>query len=476
MPVRVTLLATRSIGVCVMLRSRACFVALFSTVLLTACGGGSGPMVTPPVTDGGGTAPAALTRIVQLGSQPTLAVIPPVADITGTIAFPAVPTPTTLELGSSTIALTSTQPLDLRRMQSSGTLTIYEYVTMTPKKTVSLPNIPAFSLTLPASTPVTGKTFRYGYSDPDSQGGTISFDTQGPATVNGQTVAFAAVPTPLVLNAGKTYTFVVYATAATAPTIYVSINDGLDYKTVVATYNSDGTPTTPTMTTFPFIPGYLATDRGGRIYAVNFGQGSASPGEISIFDANGTLVGSDDCSFPAGVAVDGSGTAYASCSVTNPIGSPFGVVNRYSGSTIDSLITGIHPGALAVNAGGSRIYVQIGTAIQTYTANGAPTSPTISHLDGMTDVTVDAAGKIYVAIGASTGTNGSIRTFTPGGVRTTPTITAGIRDPIGIAVDATGKIFVANAGSSSVTTYTAAGLQTSPTISGIKAINGIAVH
>ncbi len=459
-----------------MLRLRAWFFALSSTVVFSACGGGSGATVTPPLADNGGTAPAAPARIVQLGAQPTLAVIPPAADITGTIAFPAVPTPATLELGSSTIAPPNTQPQGLRRMQSSGTLTIYEYVTMTPKKTVSLPNIPAFSLTLPTSAPVAGKTFRYGYSDPDNQGGTISFDTQGPATVNGQTVAFAAVPTPLVLNAGKTYTFVVYATAATAQKIYVSINDGLDYKTVVATYNSDGTPATPTLTTFPFIPGYLATDRGGRIYAVNFGQGSASPGEISIFDANGTLAGSDNCSFPAGVAVDGGGTAYASCGFTNPTGSLFGVVNRYSGATIDPLISGIHPGAIAVNAGGSRIYVQLGTAIQTYTASGAPTSPTISHLDGMTDVTVDASGKIYVAIGASTRTNGSIQTFTSGGVRTTPTITAGISDPVGIAVDATGKIFVANAGSSSVTTYTAAGLQTSPTISGINAINGVAVH
>jgi DNA-binding beta-propeller fold protein YncE len=69
------------------------------------------------------------------------------------------------------------------------------------------------------------------------------------------------------------------------------------------------------------------------------------------------------------------------------------------------------------------------------------------------------AGKIYVANPG----NNTVTTYTANGAPTTPTITTGLNGPEGVTVDATGKIYVANSGNT-VTTYTANGKQTTPTI------------
>jgi DNA-binding beta-propeller fold protein YncE len=73
--------------------------------------------------------------------------------------------------------------------------------------------------------------------------------------------------------------------------------------------------------------------------------------------------------------------------------------------------------------------------VTTYTADGKPTEPTITGLDGPGGIAVDKNGKIYV-------TNyygNSLMTFTASGKPTTPTITTGLGTPFGVAVDASGK-------------------------------------
>jgi serine/threonine-protein kinase len=78
--------------------------------------------------------------------------------------------------------------------------------------------------------------------------------------------------------------------------------------------------------------------------------------------------------------------------------------------------------------------------VTTYTADGKPTKPTITGLNGPGGIAVDKNGKIYV-------TNyygNALMTFTASGKRTTPTITIGLETPFGVAVDAAGKICVIN--------------------------------
>jgi hypothetical protein len=108
----------------------------------------------------------------------------------------------------------------------------------------------------------------------------------------------------------------------------------------------------------------------------------------------------------------------------------------------------------------SKVYVIVGDSVETYTAAGVRTTPTITQgLNAPGSLAVDAAGKIYVTnLG-----NNSVTTYTPEGVQTTPTI-GGLYRPFAVAVDAAGKIYVS--GDYAVTTYTANGARTTPTISG----------
>ena len=109
-----------------------------------------------------------------------------------------------------------------------------------------------------------------------------------------------------------------------------------------------------------------------------------------------------------------------------------------------------------------------GGTISTYTTAGKAISPTIAGLDGPVGVAVDASGKIYVANSGSLPNTGSIETFNPDGSPASPTITAGLTTPFGITVDANGKIYVANYNGGTVTTYLADGTQTTPTITGLQ--------
>jgi DNA-binding beta-propeller fold protein YncE len=74
-------------------------------------------------------------------------------------------------------------------------------------------------------------------------------------------------------------------------------------------------------------------------------------------------------------------------------------------------------------------------------------------------IAIDASGKIYVANGA----DNSVTTYV-NGKPVTPIITNGISDPRDVTIDKSGKIYVANYGANTVTTYNPDGSPASPTI------------
>jgi NHL repeat len=95
-----------------------------------------------------------------------------------------------------------------------------------------------------------------------------------------------------------------------------------------------------------------------------------------------------------------------------------------------------------------------------YNFSGKVVRTITTALDNPQQVAVDAKGKIYVANYSAN----TVTTYTKSGQQTTPTITAGLNEPVGVAVDAKGKIYVTNQGNNTLTTYTADGKQTTPTI------------
>jgi NHL repeat len=129
--------------------------------------------------------------------------------------------------------------------------------------------------------------------------------------------------------------------------------------------------------------------------------------------------------------------------------------------------------ATATTVPAGKIYLAYGTTVTTHNEDGTQTTPTITAgLDGASGVAIDAAGRIYVANSG----NNTVTTYNADGTQTTPTITSGINSPSGVAVDVAGRIYVANIGSNTVTTYKADGTRTTPTItSGINSPSGVAV-
>jgi YVTN family beta-propeller protein len=128
--------------------------------------------------------------------------------------------------------------------------------------------------------------------------------------------------------------------------------------------------------------------------------------------------------------------------------------------------------ATATTVPAGKIYLAYDNSVTTYNEDGTQTTPTITAgLDGASGVTIDAAGRIYVANNG----NNTVTTYNADGMQTTPTITSGLSSPSGVTVDVAGRIYVANSGSNTVTTYKADGTRTSPTINLGGSPSGVAV-
>lgn len=199
-------------------------------------------------------------------------------------------------------------------------------------------------------------------------------------------------------------------------------------------------------------------------------------GSITVYSANATgnaaptaaIAGNNTgLNFPYGIARDGTGRLY----VTNLSASPEAVTvyaadaagNAAPIATIAGSSTGLHgaQGGIAVNAAG-RLYVpnigstDSGDTITVYapgaTGNVTPTATIAGASTGLSvpfGIALDAAGQLYVANAGRSG-NGSITVYAPGATgNVTPTATiaggnTGLTAPSSIALDATGRLYVMN--------------------------------
>ncbi len=135
--------------------------------------------------------------------------------------------------------------------------------------------------------------------------------------------------------------------------------------------------------------------------------------------------------------------------------------------------------ALAVDANG-KIYAlsfdgldgrDASGTVTAYAPDGSPSTPTFTIKErgyrAAVGIAVDASGKIYVLSGAHDGSRGIVTTYTSAGTPTTPTFRTGA-DSSSLTIDENGKIYVTNdtgtGGKSSVTTYQPDGSPTTPTI------------
>lgn len=195
-------------------------------------------------------------------------------------------------------------------------------------------------------------------------------------------------------------------------------------------------------------PDDVAIDAAGNVYVADYGNNRiqkitaagvvttfAGSGNIGAINATGTLA---SFSGPSGVAVDASGNVYVADAGNN-------------------LIRKISPGGV--------VSTLAGTIVATDTSNTVTAEPLFSAPSG---VAVDAAGNVFVADAG----NNAIRVVSPSGsVRTLAgNPNAGYADgtggnarfnnPTGVALDASGNVYVADLLNNMIRKITPAGLVT----------------
>jgi uncharacterized repeat protein (TIGR01451 family) len=296
----------------------------------------------------------------------------------------------------------------------------------------------------------------------------------------------SATPTTGTYAAGKWTGFGLANGATATLTIVAKVNAAGIYSnaaTISGTENDPNTSNnTSTVTTTP--------TAAAKVLIVSTLAGASAFG---VADGTGTAA---QFGMPSGIAVDASGNVYIADYSNNRIRkiTAAGVVTTLSGNQTDDFADGIgtvakfsRPYGIALDGGGNA-YVSdyINNRIRKVTPAGV-TSTLVgngySEPSGPLGVAVDAAGNVYMTIRS----NERILKYSAAGVLTTfagsdanggagsgyvdATGTAArFREPDGIAVDASGNLFVVDAGNNLIRKITTAGVVT--TVAGMAGVQG----
>jgi hypothetical protein len=224
-------------------------------------------------------------------------------------------------------------------------------------------------------------------------------------------------------------------------------------------------------------PTFIALDAAGRLYVSN-GEGTITvyaAGATGNATPTATIAGSNTgLSFPSGIALDGAGQLYVANSLNCPnvsdcfdasitVYAAGATGNATPTATIHGSNTGLHdPTGIALDGAG-RLYVRNLAGITVYAAGATGNATPIATIQVSTTglglvpagIALDAAGRLYVAnpqlagVGSS---SGSIAVYAAGANgNATPIATiqgsnTGLNTPAGIALDAAGRLYVANPG------------------------------
>lgn len=269
---------------------------------------------------------------------------------------------------------------------------------------------------------------------------------------------------------------------------------------VVSTLTGNGTQGTTdgnkTIATFSY-PDHLAADAAGNVYVANLNKirkvtpagvvstvaGTGAPGDV-----DGTGIAASFIHV-RGVAIDASGNLYVADSGNNKIRkiTPAGLVSTLAGSGLEGSIDGTGsaanfyaPSGVAVDGAGN-VYVADrlnhkirkitpGGVVSTFAGSGVQGSAdgtgTAASFAGPWGIAVDASGNVYIA---DSGSN-KIRKITPAGVVTTfagsgtagntdgTGMTARFNFPVGVTVDASGTVYVAGGSGNNIRKITPGGV------------------
>lgn len=207
-------------------------------------------------------------------------------------------------------------------------------------------------------------------------------------------------------------------------------------------------------------PRGLAVDTGGTLYVADYGAHTirkvSAGGTVTTLAGSGAAAGSADGTgaaarfyFPSGVTVDGLGNVYVADTANDTI-------RKISAAAVVTTLAGLAGRSSSVDGTGS-----------------------LARFEDPYALVADTGGNVYVA----DATDHTIRKITPAGVVTTLAGSAGnfgsadgsgssarFRGPLGLAVDSSGNLYVADTGNSTIRKISATGDVT--TLAGVAGSHG----
>ncbi|MFI5161292.1 MAG: gliding motility-associated C-terminal domain-containing protein [Sphingobacteriales bacterium] len=311
--------------------------------------------------------------------------------------------------------------------------------------------------------------------------------------------------TPTVTSPATDYTITAYnSTGSSSFTVSITVNSTTP--TVLPPKISYTTPNTYPANS-PITPLVPNTGAGGAVPNTFLGLTEAFTGTGNFGKTDGGPIASS-FHFPLGVATDGGGNFYVADYGNNLIRkvNSAGDVTTFAGTGNQGNTNGVGTGAsfnspsgIAVDAAGNVYVADAGNnTIRKITPTGVVTSLAGNNVPGAADgtgtaatfnnplgVAVDAAGNVYVADAG----NSDIRKITPAGVVTTFAGTgvagklngtgtaASFSAPVGLAFDAAGNLYIADTGNNLIRMITPAGVVSTVAGDGIKGnTNGPALN
>ena len=211
-------------------------------------------------------------------------------------------------------------------------------------------------------------------------------------------------------------------------------------------FGGDGGPSASAQVSFP---GAVATDASGNVYFSDTGNQRVRKivnGVISTVAGNGT----------AGYSGDGS--AATSATLNSPGGLAFDHAgNLYIADFSNNVVRKVSNGIISTVAG---------SGLHAYAGDGG--LATSAGLNSPLGLAVDASGNLYIADSG----NHVVRIVSPGGIIKTfagngalgdsgdggPAVNAVLANPYGVAVDATGNVYISDSGASRVRVVTPGGV------------------
>jgi len=296
--------------------------------------------------------------------------------------------------------------------------------------------------------------------------------TSSGGTVNAGTVTFTVLNGSTTVGTPVTSAAITSGTASSSYTLPAGTLVGT--YTIQAVYNAGGTFATSSDSTHSLTVGAAATTVIASTPSVSFGSGSQTvPLSATVTSGGGT--------------VNAGTVTFTLMNGSTPVGTPVtsGTVSGGSATASYTLPGGTAVGSYTIqaayNAGGSfaasstsgtslSVNLDSTTTNASGTLSGQTTVSTFaSGFNNPAGLAFDAAGNLYVANAAG----GTISKVTPTGAVST-FVASGLSSPRGLAFDASGDLYVLNGGSNTVSKVTPGGEVSTFVASGLNFPRGLA--